>query len=51
MWLWGWNLGVVLKVLVKHEPLEIWCLEEGILTKYGTYLMAILGTGIFGLRV
>ena len=35
------KMGVVLKVLVKEGPLG-----EGILTKKGTYILAILGTGI-----
>ena len=40
--------GVVLKVLVKKGPLEIHFINgnPGILTKQGTYIMAILGTGI-----
>ena len=39
-------MGVVLKVLVKKGPLGIHFLKKGILTKQGTYTMAILGTGI-----
>ena len=38
--------GVVLKVLVKKGPLGIHFLKKGIPTKQGTYIMAILGTGI-----
>ena len=40
------HLGVVLKVLVKEGPLGIQFLKKGILTKQGTYIVAILGTGI-----
>ena len=40
------EVGVVLKVLVKEGPLGIHFLKQGILTKQGTYIMAILGTGI-----
>ena len=40
------HMGVVLKVLVKKGPLGIHFLKKGILTKQGTYIMAILGTGI-----
>ena len=39
-------MGVVLKVLVKEGPLGIHFLKKGVLTKKGTYIMAILGTGI-----
>ena len=40
------HMGVVLKVLVKEGPSGIHFLKKGILTKQGTYIMAILGTGI-----
>ena len=40
------DLRVVLKVLVKEGPLGLHFLKKGILTKQGTYIMAILGTGI-----
>ena len=40
-------MGVALKVLVKKGPLGIHFLKKGILTKQGTYITAILGTGIF----
>ena len=40
------HVGVVLKVLVKEGPLGIHLHKKGILTKQGTYIMALLGTGI-----
>ena len=40
------HVGVVLEVLVKEGPLGIHFLKQGILTKQGTYIMAMLGTGI-----
>ena len=39
-------MGVVLQVLVKKGLLGIHFLKKGILTKQGTYIMAILVTGI-----
>ena len=39
-------MGVVLKVVVKEGPLGIHFLKKGILTKQGTYITAMLGTGI-----
>ena len=39
-------MGVVIKVLVKKGALGIHSLKKGIPTKQGTYIMAILGTGI-----
>ena len=37
---------VVLKVLVREEPLGIHFLKKGIITKQGTYIMVNFGTGI-----
>ena len=37
------NMGVVLNVLVKEGPSGIHFLKKGILTKQGTYIMAIWG--------
>ena len=42
----GKHVGIVLKVLVKEGPLGIHFLKKAILTNQGTYIMAILGTGI-----
>ena len=42
----GGKCGGCSKVLVKEGPLGIHFLKKGILTKQGTYIMAILGTGI-----
>ena len=42
----GKHVEGVLKVLAKEGPLGIHFLKKGILTKQGTYVMAILGTCI-----
>ena len=39
--------GVVLKVLVKNVPLGVNALKEGVATKKGTHLTAILREGNF----